>query len=168
GRGSGHGDSAVNARVEPDHRNLGRLGFFQQRHNGFAVEGGQTHRVGLLVQGGLEHLDLLVDLRLALGAFEGDLDVEVLGGIFRAELDGLPELMLEAFGNNRDVGGAADLGGGRASAGWRGRSGRRRGGRTGTAADDDDETQARNAAEKPHWRHGRHVLPGVIALTYAY
>ena len=59
---------------------------------------------GILAQGGLDHLDLLVDLGLGLGAFEGDLDVKVLGGLLGALLHRLPELVLEALGDQGDVG----------------------------------------------------------------
>src|SRR5712692_953275 len=61
-RGSGHGDGAIHARVEADDRDLGRLGFFEQRHDGFAVQRRQTDRLWLFVKRGLQHLDLFVDL----------------------------------------------------------------------------------------------------------
>ena len=37
------------------------------------------------------------------GALEGDLDVELLAGLLGARLHGLPELVLEALGDERDV-----------------------------------------------------------------
>jgi hypothetical protein len=52
----------------------------------------------------VHHLDLLVDLGFALRAFEGDVDVEVLGRLLRASLDRLPELVLEALRDHGDVG----------------------------------------------------------------
>jgi hypothetical protein len=64
---------------------------------------GEAERVGVLVEGGLEQLDLLLDVALLLGAFEGDGDVELLGGLLGALLDGLPELVLEALGDEGDV-----------------------------------------------------------------
>ena len=92
---------------KPIDRDIGVLGLLQQRDRGLAVERREADRGGLLVERGLEHLDLLVDLRLGLRALEGDLDVEIFGGLLRAQLDGLPELVLEALGDDRDVGVAA-------------------------------------------------------------
>ena len=39
----------------------------------------------------------------AVRAFEGDVHVQILGRLFRAGLDGLPELVLEALGDDGDV-----------------------------------------------------------------
>src|SRR6266851_657072 len=154
-RGGRHRDVAVDARVKADDRDLGCLGLFEQRHDGFAVQRGQTDRLRLFVEGGLQHFDLFVDHRFAFGAFKRDLDVQVLGGVLRTEFDGLPELMLEAFGDDRDVGVGRDLPGRRRGRRggrcgcrrWFGRRGRRsgwrsrrRGGRTG--ADDHRQSDA--------------------------
>ena len=59
--------------------------------------------VGALVERRLQHLDLLVDVGLGVGALEGDLDVELLGRLLGAGLHGLPELVLEALRDERDV-----------------------------------------------------------------
>ena len=58
---------------------------------------------GFLSSVGLEHLDLLVDLGLGLGPLEGDLDVDSLAASLGALLHGLPELVLEALRDDRDV-----------------------------------------------------------------
>ncbi len=44
-----------------------------------------------------------VDRRLAVRALEGHSDLEVLGGLLGADLHGLPELVLEALRNQRDI-----------------------------------------------------------------
>ena len=102
-RRGGHRDVAVHAGVEADHRDAGGLGLLEQRSKSLGVNGRQADGRGLLVERGLEHLDLLVDHRLGLGAFEGDVDVEFLRGLLRTDLHGLPELVLEPLGNDGDV-----------------------------------------------------------------
>ena len=79
----------------------GRL--LQQRAGGLAVERGESDRVGALVERGLQHLDLLVDVGLGVGALERHLDVELLGRLLGAGLHGLPELVLEALRDQGDV-----------------------------------------------------------------
>ena len=79
------------------------LRLLQQRAGGLAVERGEADRVRALVERRLQHLDLLVDIGLGVGSLERDLDVELLGGLLGAGLDGLPELVLEALRDERDV-----------------------------------------------------------------
>ena len=76
GRRGRHRDVAVDTGVEADHRDVLGLGPFQQGIGRLAVESRQADRGRLLVERGLEHLDLLVDLRLGLRALERDVDIE--------------------------------------------------------------------------------------------
>ena len=103
GGGRRNRNVAVHARVKTDDRNTLGLGLFQQRHHGLGVERSQADGGRVLGQGSLQHLDLLVDLRLGLGAFKGDVDVEVRSSLLGTELHSLPELVLEALGDDRDV-----------------------------------------------------------------
>ena len=75
----------------------------KQRNRGLGVQGGQADGVRVLGQGSLQHLDLLVDHGFRFRAFEGDLDAEVVGSLLGAGFDGLPELMLEALGDDGNV-----------------------------------------------------------------
>jgi hypothetical protein len=102
GRRGRHRDVALDPRVERI-TDAGGLGFFSAGWR-LAVERGKADGGGLLGQRGREHVDLLVDHGFGLGAFEGDLDLQVLGGLLGALLHGLPELVLEALGHERDVG----------------------------------------------------------------
>jgi hypothetical protein len=104
GRRGRHRNVAVDAGVKADHRDLGRLRLLEQRDGRLGIERREADRLRLLGQRGLQHLELLVDLRLVLRPLEGDADVELLGRLLGAELHGLPELVLEALGDDRDVG----------------------------------------------------------------
>src|SRR4029079_7097198 len=97
-------DVAVDAGVEADDRDLLRLELLKQRNCCLAVERREADGGRVLVQLGLEHLQLLVDLRLVLRALEVDLHAELGGLALGAFLDGLPELVLEALRDDRDVG----------------------------------------------------------------
>ena len=101
-RGGGDRDVAVHPRVEPNDRNVVRAGPLEQWDHRFAVERGQADRAGVFVERGLQHLDLLVDLRLVLGSFERDRDVVLRRGLLGALPHGLPELVLEALRDHRD------------------------------------------------------------------
>ena len=59
---------------------------------------------GLLGERGRDHVELAVDGAFAVRTFEGHGDVEVGGGLLGADLHGLPELVLEALRDQRDVG----------------------------------------------------------------
>ena len=73
------------------------LNFCSSGIGGLAVECREADGRRVLVELGLEHLHLLVDLGLGLGPFEVDLDV-LLGCLsLGALLDGLPELVLETL-----------------------------------------------------------------------
>ena len=96
-------DVAVDARVEGDDRDVGGLRLLQERNGGLAVERGEAQRLRLLGQRSRQHVDLLVDHRFGFRALEGDPDVVGFSRLFGAELHGLPELMLEALGDERDV-----------------------------------------------------------------
>ncbi len=72
---------------------------------GLAVQRREADRVRLLGQGVGEHRDLRLDLGLGGRALEGDASTSVLGGLLLGTLlDGLPELVLEALGDDGDVG----------------------------------------------------------------
>src|SRR5947208_3310040 len=95
-------DVAVDAGVEPDHRNLGVLELLKQRDRRLAVERRKAQRRWLLVEHGLQHFELLVDLRLVLRSLEIDSDVELRRGLLGSLLHGLPELVLKALRDERD------------------------------------------------------------------
>ena len=76
----------------------------QQRDCRLGVECGETERLRLLGERGREHVDLLVDHGLGFRSLEGNPDVVLLRRLFRAGFDGLPELVLEAFRDERNVG----------------------------------------------------------------
>ena len=82
---------------------LGVLRLLHQRTGGLAVDRGEADRRGVLVERGLQHLDLLLDVSLGVGSLEGDLDVELLGGLLGAGLHGLPELVPESLRDERHV-----------------------------------------------------------------
>src|SRR6266540_239961 len=103
GGGSGHRNVTVYARVEANHGNIGGLGFFQQGLKSLRVNCRETNGSWVLVQGGLEHFHLLVDHGFGLRAFEGDVDIQIGSGLFRAFLHRLPELVMEALGNHGNV-----------------------------------------------------------------
>ena len=103
GGDGGRRDVAVNARVEGDDRDAGLLRLLQQRDCGLAVQRGKADGGGLLRQGGGQHVHLLVDLGFGVRAFKGDFHTEFGGGLVGARLHGLPELVLEAFRDQRDV-----------------------------------------------------------------
>src|SRR6267378_934298 len=70
-------DVAVDAGVESDDGDIRVLELLEQRDRGLAVERREAQRRRLLVQHGLQHLELLVDLRLVLRSLEIDPDVEL-------------------------------------------------------------------------------------------
>ena len=104
GRAAGDRDVAVDAGVEGDDRDARILGLLQQRDRRLAVDRRDGDGRRLLGEGRRDHVELAVDGALAVRTFERHGDVEVLGGLFRADLHGLPELMLEALRDQRDVG----------------------------------------------------------------
>ena len=71
----------------------------QQRDCRLAVERCEADGLRVLGESRREHVDLLVDHGLAVRPFEGDAHVVVLGGLLGAGLHGLPELVLEALGD---------------------------------------------------------------------
>ena len=123
GRRGGERNVAVDTRVERDDRNLCGLRFLEQRDRCLAVERGEADRLRVLGERRRQHVDLLVDHRFGLGPFEADADFVVLGCTLGAGLHRLPELVLEALGDQRDVGlllrrhGAAQTAGHRGSEG---------------------------------------------------
>ena len=83
------------------------LGLLEVRGRRLAVERGEADRGRLLVEGGLQHRELLVDLGLGGGALVGDRDALGRGLVGRTLLDGLPELVLLALRDDGDVAAAA-------------------------------------------------------------
>ena len=79
------------------------LALLEQRVGRLAVERREAEGVRVLVELGLQHVDLLGDLGLAGRADEVHLGVEGRALILGALLDGLPELVLEALRDDRDV-----------------------------------------------------------------
>jgi hypothetical protein len=124
-------DVAVDAGVERDHGDVAAARLLQQRRRGARVERREPEDVGLAAERVLQHVHLGLDLGLAGRAFEAD--PHALRGRFllRALLDGLPELVLEALGDDGEVRlvAAAPAGVGRAAArrGRQGEGGRREG-----------------------------------------
>ena len=95
---------AVDTRIEGDHRDVFGLRLLEQWNRGLAVERGKADGLWMLGQIGGKHVDLLVDHRLGLRPFEADLDLLLLRLGLGPELHGLPELMLEALGDEGDIG----------------------------------------------------------------
>ena len=102
GRGGGDGDVAVDAGIEGDDGDALLLGLPKERDGRLAVERGEADRGRVLGERGREHVDLPIDHRLVVGPLERHLDAELLGRLIGAALDRLPELVLEALGDQRD------------------------------------------------------------------
>ncbi|MEZ4619637.1 MAG: hypothetical protein R2867_29595 [Caldilineaceae bacterium] len=121
GRG-GDGNIAIDAGVKADDGDPLLFGAFQQRHDGLAIQCGEANRGWIFVQCRLQHFNLLVDHRFGLRPFEGDVNIKFCGGLLGAGFHCLPELVLKAFGDDRDVrlGVGTDLGCGVAfsAGGW--------------------------------------------------
>src|SRR5439155_10030852 len=162
GRGGRDRDVAVDARVEADDWDVRVLQLLEQRDRRFAVERREAERVRLLVDRGLQHLDLLVDLRFVLRSLERDGHVVLRRGLLGALSHGLPELVLEALRDHRDeelgccAGTAARTGAGTAA----GRAGRR------PAASGGDQNYTRQTAEPAH-RLTSHASPPLLFFPNA-
>ena len=102
-RGRRDGDVAVHAGVEGDDGDAVRCHLLEQRVGSLAVKRREADRVRALVVLGLQHLDLDGDVGLAGRADEVHLGVELSALVLGALLDGLPELVLEALRDDRDV-----------------------------------------------------------------
>jgi len=98
-----NGNVAVHARVKADDRDVRGLRLLQLRDQRLAVQCGQGQALRVLSQRRFHHLQLLVNLGFRLGALERDLNVQILGRGLGALLDSLPELVLEALRDHRDV-----------------------------------------------------------------
>jgi len=103
GGAGGQRNVAVDTRVEGDDRDFRVLCLLQQRDGRPGVECSEADRTRLLGECSRQHVDLLVDHGLGLRTLEGDLDVAFLGRLLGAKLHRLPELVLEALGDQRDV-----------------------------------------------------------------
>src|SRR5207247_707947 len=131
--------------------------YLEQRDRRCSVERREADRVRLLVDRGLQHLDLLVDLRFVLRSLERDGHVVLRRGLLGALSHGLPELVLEALRDHRDeelgccAGTAARTGAGTAA----GRAGRR------PAASGGDQNYTRQTAEPAH-RLTSHASPPLL------
>ena len=100
---SRHHNVAVHTRVKSNDRNLGSLGLFQQGNGGLAIQCSKADSLGIFGQCSGEHVDLLVHLLLGFWALESDLDFVVFGSLVSTLLHGLPELVLEAFGDQGNI-----------------------------------------------------------------
>ena len=103
GRGRREGDVAVDAGVKGDDRDVLRLRLIHQRRARLRIQRRKADRRGLLLDRVGEHRDLLLDVLLGRRALEGDAGTLGLGLLLGALLDRLPELVLEALGDDRDV-----------------------------------------------------------------
>jgi hypothetical protein len=79
------------------------LAFSSKGWKAFESTAAKQIAAGFFVQGGLEHLNLLINHGLRFWAFKGDIDIVFGSGLLRTRFYSLPELMLEAFRNDRDV-----------------------------------------------------------------
>ncbi len=145
--GGGQGNVAVNAGVEANHWDALGLGFLEQRDGSLAVKSSETDTGGFLVEGCLEHFDLLVDHGLGFGTFKSDVDVEFGGGFEGALLHCLPELVLETLRNHGDVGFLSSL----RLGGDGGGGGSRGGGAGGKHGDDYQQAQKREQLLRIHF-----------------
>ncbi len=93
---------ALEGRVEDDRGDAGPAGLGHRPHQGPVVERGEDQGVDAGAGQGLDDLDLLVAVVLLERALPDDLDAELPGGGERSGMDGFPELVGRADGDDGD------------------------------------------------------------------
>src|SRR5699024_9018557 len=100
----GQRDVGVHAGVEGDDRDALAVGLLQQSLRRTRVQCSETDRIGLAGDRVAQHGDLVLDVALGGRPLERHLRAHLLPLLFGAVLDRLPELLLEPFGADGDVG----------------------------------------------------------------